>query len=318
MEEKIKFTIAIPAFKPNYIEEAISSVISQTYTNWELIILDDRSPYALEKKCKKYTLDHRVRYLVNDKNVGAVNLVDNWNHCLSLASGDYFICMGDDDVLDENCLATYNSYIKRFSEYALFHAATEIIDEKSEFFKYQESRPATESVYSMAWHRLSRKREQFIGDFLFKTNVLKEAGGFYKLPLAWGSDDISSYICAMAKGVVNIPEFIFKYRVNRHTISNTGSPTMKLKAIIREKKWYVDNLLSGTPNNEIDRNYQTLIASSIDKAFEHKKLSTMAVGCSCNLIKTMRELLSNRKECGIGLIDILKAIVASTFFKLRK
>lgn len=81
----------------------------------------------------------------------------------------------------------------------LYHAWTEIIDEKSRFHFIQASWPEYESAYSLLWNRWSSNRAQFIGDFLFEVSTLKRNGGFYKLPLAWCSDEISAMIAAREK-----------------------------------------------------------------------------------------------------------------------
>ena len=97
------FTIAIPAYKRRFLKEAIDSVIAQTYSHFELVIVDDASPDDLFSVVSQYE-DDRIRYYRNEVNIGAVNVVDNWNKCLKYSTGDYIICMGDDDRLLPCCL----------------------------------------------------------------------------------------------------------------------------------------------------------------------------------------------------------------------
>lgn len=269
----MKFTIAIPAYKEVFFREAIESVINQTCKDWELIILNDFSPEDIERIALEYSTDSRVRYYKNEKNVGAYNLVDNWNRCLELTKGEYLICMGDDDVLREDCLEVYLNYITQFPDYDVYHAATELIDEKSQFFRYQESRPLTESVYSMVWHRLTRKRDQYIGDFLYKVSHLRSKGGFYKLPLAWGADDITAYCCSIRHGIVNVPDYIFKYRVNRYTISKSGHTLDKLEASTLKYKWICENIINSKPDSVIDEHYREMIDASLSSAIQMEVLS---------------------------------------------
>lgn len=269
----MKFTIAIPAYKDVFFREAIESVINQTCKDWELIILNDFSPENIEKIAQEYITESRIRYYKNEKNVGAYNLVDNWNRCLELAQGEFLICMGDDDVLREDCLEVYQKYISQYPDYDIYHAATELIDEKSEFFRYQESRPLTESVYSMVWHRLTRKRDQYVGDFLYKVSHLRSKGGFYKLPLAWGSDDITAYRCAMHRGIVNIPDYIFKYRVNRYTISMSGYTLEKIQASYLKCGWIRENIVNSKPSSDIDDHFREMIKDCLQLAYKQDCLS---------------------------------------------
>lgn len=316
MDENIKFSVAIPAYKPNFLKKAIQSIVNQTYQNWELIILDDNSPHKLMDIISKYLGDKRIKYYTNKTNVGAINVVDNWNKCLSLATGDYFLCMGDDDILYDNALEIYCKYIYNYPSICLFHANTEIIDENSEHVKFQEQRPLRETMYSMVWFRLSRRRDQYIGDFLFKTDTLRSLGGFYKLPLAWASDDISSFLCAESNGVINIPDFIFKYRINRYTISNTGSPLIKLEAIKHELNWYVNNIILNDSHQLEDIKFVKLIRRWYKYYFWRKKISTMYTYNNIIEPNTIKQLKREKRNLGISSLDICLSICISICYKL--
>ena len=93
--------------------------------------------------------DSRIKYYRNEKNCGAINVVDNWNICLSYAIGDYVICMGDDDKLLPNCLEEYVKLIKKYPNIGLLHGWTEIIDEKSNPIRLTVHRCEFESAISL-------------------------------------------------------------------------------------------------------------------------------------------------------------------------
>ena len=86
----VKFSISIPAFKRRFLKECIDSILSQTCHDFELIIVNDASPEDLHSVVRQYS-DSRIYYYVNEKNCGAVNVVDNWNKCLEYAKGDFII-----------------------------------------------------------------------------------------------------------------------------------------------------------------------------------------------------------------------------------
>lgn len=62
MNEDIKFSVTVPAYKPQYLVECIDSILAQTYKNFELIIVNDASPQDLDSIVSKYD-DPRIRYL---------------------------------------------------------------------------------------------------------------------------------------------------------------------------------------------------------------------------------------------------------------
>ena len=95
MRENIKFSIIVPCYNvENYIVECVESVINQTYSNWELLLVNDASTdgtlnviRSLEKR------DKRIR--VFDKEHGG--LPHTRNHGLQYVTGDYLMLLDGDD-----------------------------------------------------------------------------------------------------------------------------------------------------------------------------------------------------------------------------
>ena len=302
----MKFSITIPAYKQKYLYEAIESCLAQTYKDFELIIVDDASPEDLKSVVDRFQ-DSRIRYYRNEKNCGALNVVDNWNISLGYATGDYVICMGDDDKLLPNCLEEYFKLINRYPDIGLLHGWTEIINEDSIPTRLTCRRCEYESVYSLMWHRLNVYSNQFIGDFCFKSDLLKENGGFYKLPLAWSSDDLSAYIAASYNGVANTQAVVFQYRVNSQTISSTGNADSKMDASISYFNW-IHNYISRPTANHEDEMFRQQLLNEFDKHFESKKAYTIAMDLKSHNILRFFYWLQNADRWSITVKCLLKAI----------
>jgi DNA-binding CsgD family transcriptional regulator len=124
------------------------------------VIVNDASPYDLDSIVNQYT-DPRIRYFKNENNCGAKNVVDNWNICLGYATGEYLICMGDDDKLTPRCLQDYVDLIEKYPELDLYHARSEIIDDDSNLVCILEERPEWKVVcvdsltYAANFHTLN-------------------------------------------------------------------------------------------------------------------------------------------------------------------
>jgi glycosyltransferase involved in cell wall biosynthesis len=276
------FSITIPAYKCKYLPEAIHSVLDQTYPNFELIIVNDASPEDLDSVVATFD-DPRIYYYKNEKNCGAVHVVDNWNICLSYAKGDYVICMGDDDRLLPNCLEEYVKIIHKYPSLEVYHVCTEIIDENGKLSLIQQPRPEWESALSLLYNRWANRHHQYIGDFCYQTLALKDKGGFYKLPLAWGSDDISAVRAALSNGIANVAIPGFQYRVNTRTISNTGNNLVKLEALKLEKLWYqtvIQKWGKVTDLSRLDMQYLECLNKMIDNRY-----ITSYQNCICGDIK---------------------------------
>lgn len=263
--EEIKFSILVPTYKDKFLKECIDSILSQTYTEFEIIIINDASPYDIDSIVCQYN-DSHIRYFKKAIGSGAENVVDNWNKCLSYAIGNYVICMGDDDMLLPDCLEKFNNHISSNPNFDIYHIRTEVINENGDIISLQEARPQQESVYSLIWHKINNKRIQFIGDFCFKTETLKRNGGFYKLPYACYSDDISVYISSREKGIYNINDLGFRYRENSQTITNTQNYRETIISVEKAAK-VMNSFLSSSAQNDDDEKYRIL---SLKKLTQYK------------------------------------------------
>ena len=245
----------IPAYKASFLKDAIDSVLNQSYENLELIILDDCSPEGVASIVNSFD-DKRLFFYSNKTNCGAKNLVSNWNKCLDYSSGDYVICMGDDDLLSPDCLELYYNRIFASPHINVFHMQTLLIDENNNIICAQESRPEWESTYSALYYKL-KGRLQYIGDWLFKREALIASGGFFNLPYAWFSDDITPLIVGDGGGIININEFGFRYRVSSMTISSSTNTLGKLAACDQAFRWCSD-YLNKKCNDDRDNIYRSL------------------------------------------------------------
>lgn len=313
MEENIKFSILVPAFKARFLGECIDSILSQTYKNFELIIVNDASPENLGEIVSGYD-DTRIQYYVNEKNFGAINVVDNWNKCLSYATGDYVICMGDDDKLLPCCLAEYRKLIDKYPEVGVLHGMTAMIDETSKVIAMQEPRLELEDAFSLAYFRLLG-RHQYIGDFLYKRDVLLQNGGFYKLPLAWGSDDLSAVIAAK-DGIANTSKVVFLYRDNQLTISNNGNTRLKAETTLEFKHLLKEQLLKQDNKVVLDFVRQCLL-DNYDKLFKIKLYSAVLEDVKSDL-GSLGYWYKRRNTIGLNQLDFLKFVMLSVKSKFVK
>lgn len=307
----MKFTIAIPAYKSLFLSKCIQSILNQDFKDFELIIVNDASPENLDNIIEEFT-DKRIQYFKNDKNFGVENVVDNWNKCLSLAKGDYFILMGDDDEMMVNYLSSFNELIIKFPDLDVYHCRSYIIDEDSKIKDLTPSWPNIESVYENIWHRMKELRSQYISDFVYNRKKLLDRGGFYKLPAAWASDDITSFEMAAKKGIAHTQEPVFCYRKSSVTISNSGFIQIKFKGIEGEEKWY-DLFLKKQPNNELDFIFYKSILANKKNYFTKKRITTIAYNGirKKHLIKDLLHFTFKRKYYKMNLFHIFYAFILS-------
>jgi glycosyltransferase involved in cell wall biosynthesis len=112
-----KVSVLIPTYNyARYLPEAIESVLSQTFTDFELIIIDDQSKDNTDVVVAKYLEDPRVSYQKNPVNLG---LVGNFNRALEVANGEYIKFLLADDKLDSTILAKFVTVLDSYSTVSL-------------------------------------------------------------------------------------------------------------------------------------------------------------------------------------------------------
>jgi glycosyltransferase involved in cell wall biosynthesis len=90
-------TVCIPVRNgANFIECAIQSVREQTFSRWNLLIVDNRSDDATSSVVGRYLNDARIRLVVNADNLG---MAGNFNRCLDLVTTPYYTILCHDDAL---------------------------------------------------------------------------------------------------------------------------------------------------------------------------------------------------------------------------
>lgn len=94
-------SVCIPTYNGDkHIQKAIESVIEQSFTDFELLIIDDASTDETRSIVRSFK-DMRIRSLENEKTLGMAN---NWNRCLDNAKGNYIQILCQDDCLAKDCL----------------------------------------------------------------------------------------------------------------------------------------------------------------------------------------------------------------------
>lgn len=89
-------SIIMPSYNTGkFIKESIESVLKQTYTNWELLIVDDCSTDNTDKVVEPFLSDERIKYFKNEKNSGAAV---SRNKALREAKGRWIAFLDSDDL----------------------------------------------------------------------------------------------------------------------------------------------------------------------------------------------------------------------------
>lgn len=91
-----KVSFVVPCYNLGHLlPECLASILSQTYTNFEILIMDDQSPDDTAKVASTFR-DERIKYIRNNENLGNLR---NYNKGIGLCSGEYIWLISADDYL---------------------------------------------------------------------------------------------------------------------------------------------------------------------------------------------------------------------------
>jgi len=310
-----KFSVCIPAYKSRFLAECIDSILRQTYADFELIILDDCSPEPVEAIVSSFP-DPRIRYACNAVNVGAVRLTDNWNSCLALAGGEFIVIMGDDDRMRSDYLETFLALMAAYPDLDVYHCRSEVIDSEGRPLQLTPACPAYERVCDHIWHRLHQWRSQYISDFVYRTEALRRLGGFYPLPLAWGSDDITAYRACADKGMAHTNHPVFCYRSNALSITSSGNDLQKMASNVAYARWLRGFLDTHVPHPSEEVTYRTL-CRELELLMQARKRYTMARSMQDRLVQNGWMWGRHRRRFGLQGQDILVAALQAKGLRER-
>ena len=112
-------TIGMPIYnRPIEMRKALESVLSQSFTNIEIIISNDNSPNPdIDRIVKEYSeVDPRIFYY---KHENSIKTVSNYAFVKDLAKGKYFMWLADDDWLDEYFIEKCYSFLENHDEFSV-------------------------------------------------------------------------------------------------------------------------------------------------------------------------------------------------------
>ena len=137
MDTNIKPNISIVIITRNragFISRAIQSVLDQSFSDWELLILDDDSEDDTEKTVRDFAdKDERIKYF---KNSPALGISKNRNKGLALARGKYIAVLDSDDAwIDKEKLWKQFNFLEQNPDHVLIGSNIRIVDEKNNFIQ---------------------------------------------------------------------------------------------------------------------------------------------------------------------------------------
>mgnify|MGYP001224173705 FL=1 len=123
-----KVTVLIPVYnREKFVASAIESILAQSFTDFELLLIDDSSTDGSVGILRSYTTDPRVRLVCNEQNLG---IPRTRNRGIELARGEYIAMLDSDDWAYPRRLAKQVAFLDRHRDFAVVGAWATEMDEK--------------------------------------------------------------------------------------------------------------------------------------------------------------------------------------------
>lgn len=199
-------SLVVPVYRPSlwYFREAVQSVVSQTYQNWELCLCDDGSGDAeLTSAMEEMAAgDPRIRAMALEQNGGISRAT---NTALAAATGEFVVLLDHDDLLDPEALAEIAAVVMAEAEVDVIYTDEDKLDELD--------RPC-QPHFKPDWDPDMLLSFPYLGHVsAFRHELIKRIGGFR--PEFDGSQDFDLMLRAteQARRVVHIPRVLYHWRV---------------------------------------------------------------------------------------------------------
>lgn len=205
-------SIIIPIYKvEEYLRRCIDSVLAQTYTDLQIILVDDGSPDNCPKICDEYaSTDKRVE-VIHQKNCG---LCSARNNGLKIAKGDYILYIDSDDfIAPDMCEKLLSAAQQKQADMVIcnyinyYPDGTSVIPKP--FFKETYTNISSKQALCVAFKRVSFS----VWNKLFKRQVLT---GFEFKEKVIRSEDVlaTAVLFPKAKNIIYIPDALYYYFQN--------------------------------------------------------------------------------------------------------
>ena len=304
-----KITVLCAVFNgEDFLKEAIDSILNQTFTDFEFIIIDDGSTDTSYHILKSYS-DKRIRLIKNKENIG---LTRSLNIGLGLARGKYIARQDCDDISLKSRFEKQFNFLELNPSFLLVGCQAIIINENGKKIKspFGWDKPIT--VQEIRWWGLFDNPFIHSAVMFRKKDIINKFDGYNEKYRTSQDFELWSQLIFKNK-CANLNDSLLKFRYHENSIaSNYSKSNLSNIAKIIEK-----NILKGTghaPPIEFVNSWMHLFNSKFEssKLDMYKFMKSLDLihnnFCSNNFIKLDNSLLKNQKEY----------FLVKVFFMLRK
>ncbi len=209
----------------DYLYSAIESILRQSFSDFEFIIIDDGSKDDIAAILSVYShRDERIRLLRNEKNSG---IIVSLNRGIDAARGEYIARMDSDDISLENRLEKQLEFLERNPEYDLVGANAITIDEDG-----KETGSLTfPQTHTSIFHSVLLRNPILHPTWFLRRSLFENAGRYDEYAVQVEDYEFLLRIAPSHK-IANLPEKLLRYRFNHSGLSFKNNKLQEKQALL--------------------------------------------------------------------------------------
>ena len=209
-----------------HIEECIDSVLNQTFSDFEFIIVDDGSTDRTVEIIKSYS-DNRIRLIENEH-----DFIQSSNLSIQLSEGKYIALMDSDDIMMPDRLLIQYNYLEHHPHIDLIGGGFERFGNMRGVYQP----PVNAECITM--------EEMMENNMIANPTAMIRQSAFAKIPVIYEekykyAQDYKLWMTMLAHGLLldNLPDILIKYRVSHKQISVVNRTLMKKRVDLIKKEY---------------------------------------------------------------------------------
>ena len=237
MEEKIEnpvISVVMSVFNgETYLESAIKSVLNQSFSHFEFIIINDHSTVNTAQILKEFEAkDNRIILFEKPINKGFKGFVENLNLGISKSRGKYIARMDADDLCMPERFEKQLDYLEKNKDVFLVGTSMDLINENDEIIG---------EMNALTDLELIKKRSRIDNPIFHPTIMFRNEAGLFYREKCYACEDFDFHLRKLSENRVlhNLSDKLLKYRVLENSISREGNAFVKRLFLEQAKVFFI-------------------------------------------------------------------------------
>ena len=211
-----RFSVITPVYNTDrkHLEECITSVMAQTFTDWELCLVDDKSPKERVRDVLRFasSIDPRVRWTSRTENGGIVSAS---NDGLAMAKGEFVVLLDHDDVIEPDALALVDEVLRSNLDIDYVYTDETLMTEDGKII---------ERFHKPGWSPERFRHQMYVCHLsVIRRSLVLEVGGFRTGYDGSQDYDLMFRVTENARKVGHVPKLLYHWRMASTSVANNAS-----------------------------------------------------------------------------------------------